>query len=139
MSLYFVDTSALCKRYVFETGSHWVINLTEPRNEHTIVMSQLTLIEVVASLARRQREGAIDPTFFVELQNQFLLHAKKQYTVITLGMKIITLARQLVAKHPLRTLDSLQLASALLAQKQVEMPLIFVSSDQKKITHYCCF
>ncbi len=59
MSSYYLDTSALIKRYLGETGSIWIKNLVDLAAGHVIVVSDLTAVEVFSTLARRRREGTI--------------------------------------------------------------------------------
>lgn len=59
MAVYFFDTSALIKKYVAELGSSWVIEQCEPELDHTITISQATLVEAVAALCRKAREQNI--------------------------------------------------------------------------------
>lgn len=51
--MYFVDTSALLKRYVREVGSQWLQNLVAPASGHIINISRLTKAEITSALARR--------------------------------------------------------------------------------------
>lgn len=53
---YFLDTSAVIKRYVYEIGSGWVTAVCQPSAEHTIIISQATLVEAVAAFCRKARE-----------------------------------------------------------------------------------
>ena len=55
MSDYYLDASALVKRYVNETGSAWVRRLTDPRHGDTVLLAEITLAEVAAALAAKQR------------------------------------------------------------------------------------
>jgi uncharacterized protein len=36
MAVYFVDSSALVKRYIDETGSQWILNLSTPEVDHEL-------------------------------------------------------------------------------------------------------
>jgi predicted nucleic acid-binding protein len=42
VSLYYLDSSALVKRYLTEVGSAWVAALTDPGTENMIILSKLT-------------------------------------------------------------------------------------------------
>ena len=57
--VYFVDTSALVKRYVLEVGSDHIQAITNPTTGNFITISQLTWIEVLSAFSRRQREGSL--------------------------------------------------------------------------------
>lgn len=60
MTSYYVDTSALIKRYL-EVGSSWIKNMADSVSGNVIVVCDLTAVEVFSSLARRRREGTIAP------------------------------------------------------------------------------
>jgi predicted nucleic acid-binding protein len=55
---YYIDASALVKRYTREPGSTWVSQITEPSAQHTILLAEVTLAEVAAALAAKQRAAA---------------------------------------------------------------------------------
>jgi predicted nucleic acid-binding protein len=52
---YFLDASAVVKRYADEAGSAWVRQITDPQAENTILLAEITLAEVTAALAAKQR------------------------------------------------------------------------------------
>jgi predicted nucleic acid-binding protein len=126
---FFVDTSALAKRYLKEPGSAWVLSWIEPPAGNITVISQLTLIEMFAVLARSQRTGLLTLAAASALQNDFLVHIEKEYLVIGLDDSVVLSARSLVLKHPLRTLDAIQLASAMQAVLSLGEPITFISGD----------
>ena len=55
MAAYFLDSSALVKRYAAETGSAWVENLTDPRSGNRIYVAAITHVEVIAAIARKKK------------------------------------------------------------------------------------
>jgi predicted nucleic acid-binding protein len=55
MSVYYFDSSALVKRYCYETGSLWVRHLAAPEQGNSIFTAHITGIEVVAAIARKAR------------------------------------------------------------------------------------
>lgn len=59
MAGYFVDSSALVKRYVHETGSVWLSGLVASAAGNDIYIARITTVEVVAALTRRARGGTI--------------------------------------------------------------------------------
>jgi uncharacterized protein len=126
-----MDTSALAKRYVPEVGSKWVISWIEPQAGHMIFISTLATVEIITALVCRERGGVIPASDRVKLQNDFLLHAQNQYSVINLDDDVLNLARSLLVQHQLRTLDALQLASALQAVKILGIQLTFIGADTR--------
>ena len=55
VAVYFFDSSALVKRYAYETGSDWIVALTEPSASHSLYIARITAVELVSALSRRQR------------------------------------------------------------------------------------
>ncbi len=58
MAVYFLDTSALVKRYVAETGTVWVTSLMVPAAGNLLYLARLTAVEVVSALVRRAAGGS---------------------------------------------------------------------------------
>jgi hypothetical protein len=57
--LVFLDTSAVVKRYVAETGSIWIRALSDPASGHTCRLSALSRVELLAALYRKVRLGTL--------------------------------------------------------------------------------
>ena len=82
MTLYFLDSSAATKRYVVETGTVWVRDLTASTNGHAVAVAQITSVEIISGLARQAREGLISA---IEMQKLRLLvgtHIALEYAII---------------------------------------------------------
>ena len=62
MAVYFVDSSALVKRYISETGSRWVLSLFDPVLNNDVLIAAITGVEIVAAITRRARGGSISAT-----------------------------------------------------------------------------
>lgn len=135
MRQYFFDSSALIKRYVAEQGTTWVRSTTTPGTANTIVVAEVTQIEVFSGLARRRREGFLRPRSVQALRLMLERHIKREYVVVGLSNLILGRALDLLDTYPLRAYDSIQLASALevkrqLAETNLELSK-FVSADMR--------
>lgn len=124
---YYLDTSALFKRYVSEKGSQTVNNLF--RQGAAIFISEITLCEVIANLRRLvDIDKIIKEDEFEDLRATFLGDIGDEVIdVIELTSSIILQSLEICSKQYVTPLDALQLASAL---SLLEKP-IFVCSDQK--------
>lgn len=120
MAVYFFDSSALVKRYAQETGSEWILALTEPAAGHSLYIARITAVEVVSALTRRQRGGSVSETDASTAMAAFRYDLSHQYRVIEITPTIITQAMQLAETHGLRGYDAVQLAAALIVQKMRE-------------------
>ncbi|HLH61574.1 MAG TPA: type II toxin-antitoxin system VapC family toxin [Ktedonobacteraceae bacterium] len=142
MTIFFFDTSALVKRYVAESGSSWVRAQCRPEAGHTIIISQATLVEVVATFCRKARELNINQSINVDDRDRypdlFRQDVRKQYNVARVTTAIYTLAGDLCRVHGLCAYDAVQLACALearnkLAALEISL-LIFVSADMELLS-----
>jgi hypothetical protein len=50
VAAYFLDTSTILKRYVQETGTQWVQQISAPAAGHSLVIAGITLAEAVAAI-----------------------------------------------------------------------------------------
>ena len=130
MSVFYMDTSAIAKHYIAEVGSKWIQSLIDPISGHSIIVSELTLVEFVSVLARRQREKTMTANDAAQYEAQFLYDYKSQYTPVLLSTKIVSQAAQLTKRHVLRALDAIHLASALEIGQRTGTYPIFVTADK---------
>jgi len=117
MSFYFLDTSAFVKRYHIEAGSSRLSTiLAEPNATHFI--SRLGLVEAISAFALKVRAGQIQPTdFFAYRKRLFADVQGRTINVVRVRVAQFEQADRLLRDHgmtmKLRTLDSLQIATAL--------------------------
>lgn len=138
MSVYFLDSSALLKRYITETGTTWIQGITLRSANNEIFIAQITLVEMVTALARRKREKSISARTAQAARLLMDRHARRELFVIPLSGSVIKRAQDLTDSHPLRAYDAVQLASALEANGRLvaasQPPLIFVCADNRLLT-----
>lgn len=48
MTAYFLDSSALVKRYVSETGSAWIQQIADPLTGNELLIAQITWVDALA-------------------------------------------------------------------------------------------
>jgi len=115
VAVYAVDSSALVKRYVRESGTAWVRGLTDPAAGHTLYIAGITGVEVVSALT------------------QFRHDFGRQYQTVDLTPRLIALAMALAETHALRGYDAVQCAVAVeihRARQARGMPVLtLVSAD----------
>ena len=59
MTTCYLDSSALSKRYVEETGTPWLRGILAPAAGNAVVTARITMVELHSALARRLREGSV--------------------------------------------------------------------------------
>jgi hypothetical protein len=126
--IWFVDTSALAKRYVNEPGNHW---LRSEVAQHHVLLAQITSVEMMAALGRRFRQGQISQFALYQARRRFLTNrAQSQYQIVDLSAAIVEEAMRLVVVYDVRAYDAVQLAAALFVAKGVDRNrFVFVTAD----------
>lgn len=135
MSAYFLDTSALVKRYVDETGSVWLRAIVDRALSPFLVISQLLVVEVYSALNRRSREGTISQGDYTRTKHTFQGDCQNEYNLIPMNEAIVDLACDLLERHPLRASDAIHLATALTSNRLLSahgLPtLTFLCADDR--------
>lgn len=138
MTAYFFDSSALVKRYIIETGSAWIRQITVPQTGNLIFVVRITWVEVRSTFARRQREGSLTLGTLTRLVQTLRSDFNTQYQVIELDSTIAETAGLLVSQHPLRAYDAVQLASLLRIQAAFAQTssnqLVFLCADNRLLS-----
>lgn len=135
MAIYFVDSSALVKRYISETGSKWVLGLFAPALDNEIFIAAITGVEIVAALTRRMRSGSISAADATLVCNQFRNDLQTDYQSVEITEAVINSGMILAETRDLRGYDAVQLAAGYAVNSLCIAnglpPAIFVSSDNE--------
>ncbi|MEX0804736.1 MAG: type II toxin-antitoxin system VapC family toxin [Candidatus Binatia bacterium] len=131
--IYFLDTSALAKRYLTEKGSIRVRRLLESQAD-VFYQTFLTPLEIASALYRRLKAREIEPEELTLLLQAYVTHSHQDYLLVPYSDPLMERASALVARHVLRALDAIQFASALELRDKLpvdELPLYFLSADDR--------
>ncbi|TAN42584.1 MAG: PIN domain-containing protein [Nitrospirae bacterium] len=109
MPLYFLDTSALVKRYHLEKGSDAVNRLfADPEN--VFAVADIAMPEFTSAFTRKLHAGDILEKDLHACLSEFSKDALLRFWIIDLERSHVSKSISLIIKHNLRTLDSLQLS-----------------------------
>jgi uncharacterized protein len=135
VTIYYVDSSAIVKFYIAESGSEWVRDLFISPATEVLYTTILSRIEVVAALARRMRTGELVKQSFEVQSTQFEEDFSDFFTPLSVSENILNVASQLLRKHNLRGYDALQFASAAEMNRLLSTSgisgLVFISADDQ--------
>ncbi|NJN94737.1 MAG: type II toxin-antitoxin system VapC family toxin [Anaerolineales bacterium] len=134
MNFLYFDSSALVKRYLTEIGSTWILARTDLVAGTTIVVSEITRVEVAAAFAARHRaSGGISRQERDDALNLLLRHFDTEYQIASLDRVTISRAVNLTQTYRLRGYDAIQLATALATNQALTaagLPgLTFIAAD----------
>ena len=129
----YLDSSALVKRYLVETGTPWVQAWCDDPAE-TIAVAEIGLVEIAAAFAGKLRGAYITPAQYQGARIDLTTDAQDEYVLVTISRAVVDEAIELTARHRLRGYDAVHLACALtlnraLVARQLA-PLVFVSADE---------
>lgn len=106
----YLDSSALIKRYIHESGSEKVFNLCAKADQ--LVLSALCMPEIISAFRRLWREKKMSEDIYRLLKND-LKEDIQEAVVVDLHPEIIMASVECVEKQPVGTLDAIHLATAL--------------------------
>jgi uncharacterized protein len=113
MATYFLDSSAVVKRYFPEPGHAWIVSLCDTAQGHDLYIAQTALVEVVAAICRRERKQSIRLAERDTLITLFREDSKESYNIWPVDTDLYNAAGDLCRSHRLRAYDAVQLACAL--------------------------
>ena len=117
MAVFFCDSSAVVKRYVAETGSAWLAQTTDPKN-NSVYVARITFVEVISAISRRERGKHISAIDADNARLQFEADYLNEFQKVEISENLISNAAKLAKKHALRGYDAVQLAAALETEKE---------------------
>ena len=120
----FLDTSALAKRYVNESGTESL--LTYCQKAEVILISVLTTVEMISTLTRCRRENRLSRRQYLRLKQEFAKDLEEMH-VVNLSDSVISLSIKCLENNPSKTLDSVQVACAVDADVD-----LFLTSDKQQ-------
>jgi predicted nucleic acid-binding protein len=134
MAAIFLDTSALVRRYFQpEPGANRVREVCASSRRNVLVVARLAAVEIAAALSRRIREGTLTTAGRDRRWRLFEVDWFDQYDAVASTDEIYRAAEQLVFRYPLKTLDAIQVASALaVAPRLGRAPLQFWTADRQQ-------
>jgi uncharacterized protein len=137
MAVYYLDTSALVKRYALEPGTTWIIGLTDRSARHDLYTARVTGPEMIAAIFRKVRTGELGLSAAVRAAADFKSDWEQQYQLVEISAAVSESAMLLAEKYGLRGYDAVHLAAA--AELQMVRnamrlpPLTFVSADEDQL------
>jgi predicted nucleic acid-binding protein len=129
LTLYFLESSALAKLFVEESGSQRMIALVEPLAQAQKLVSSLGTIEVHSAIRRRERASELSPADAADavgiLTSEIALMTEQPFNPF-----VVETAKRMLDDYALRALDAIQLGSCWVARAASGITdVVFVASD----------
>lgn len=125
----YYDTSAIVKRYVFESGSADLVPLID--GDAPAVTGAASGAEVCAAIAKAVRVGRLDEQVGYHALSDFIADWAKGYTVISVDGVLAERAGRLAWTLGLRGYDAVHLAAGMAAAEVAADALTIVTYDRE--------
>ncbi len=127
MSSQFYDSSAFAKLFIDEDGTQAMLNLYRLAAFRSV--SRIAFLEVGSAIRRRELSGDLQPDQVAKARS-LLLAEMDRLLVVSVTDNVIALAQSIMDRQTLRSLDAIQLASALSVSADTSS-FTFISSDSR--------
>ena len=125
---YFLDTSAVVKRYKSEVGSEIVQRIYEELAS-TLIVSAITLAETYAALYRHSRQNRLSPSDLANAVDGVTADIESgRLHVVDITSQHVARSRHLIAEYHLSSHDALILAAAI---DLSPFEIVFVCADTR--------
>ncbi len=135
MAVYYLDSSALLKRYRTEQGTQvldYLFALKRP--EELVVTSYLTSLEVEAVFARALKGRLLDREAYKVLVGRLADDLSQSIVAQPVSNFVVSDSIELVRRHALKAADAIHLATASRVRQAAAMETIFVTSDKELLS-----
>ena len=117
MPLYYLDSSALVKKYRTELGTNTIAELfSDKRDNEILLTSHLTVVEITSVATRLRRGGSLAGGAYGTLLASLLWDVSLEMELRPISDSVIFKAVRLTMDFPLRAPDAIHLATALEAR-----------------------
>lgn len=127
----FWDASALVPLFQLEVQTPRASDLLS--KDPDVIVWVLTRVELMSAIARRRREEPQSGGQWLAARRK-IIESSRKWIEITMIETVREQAERVVAAHPLRSADALQLGAALVAAGGSPATLQFVTLDQRLAT-----
>ncbi len=133
MAVYYLETSALLKRYRAEKGTELLDELFNHKTESEVfTTSYFTVLEVTSVATRLLRAGNINRRAHQQLLGDFALDMRQLIMSQPVSQGALNQAVNLITGYALRAPDALQLATAIVLRSSVpNQPFYFLCTDAR--------
>ncbi|MBE0478723.1 type II toxin-antitoxin system VapC family toxin [Candidatus Aerophobetes bacterium] len=136
MAVFYLDTSALVKRYRTEEGTDFIDKLFEKieKSEDRLATSFFSALEFISALRRLLKGEQITQEAFFDSTARFVADLEKCFIISSVDDTAVSNSVSLIIKHAIKTADSIQLSSVLHLKEVLEESkekLLFVVDDEE--------
>ena len=133
MAIFLLDSNAIVKYYVAESGTTWVRQIVNSA-VNTSVICEISIAEVAAALAQIRRSKRFGRTFMQDAYARFRTDMQQlRFISHPTDLPTIDLAAQLAFRRQLKGYDAIQVATSLQVKIMFKTNVTFISGDEQAL------
>lgn len=125
----YLDTSALVKLYIEETGTERVLAAVDAAEGAQVIITDISRVESRSAIRRRERASDVSGTEANQVLKQIERDVSSFFLVQPTSSALLEEALRLIDRYPLRAYDAVQLAGCLIVRDSLSGPVTFVCAD----------
>ena len=125
----YLDTSALVKLYIEETGTARVLAAVDAAEGAQVIITDISRVESRSAIRRRERASDVSGTEANQILKQIERDVSSFFLVQPTSSALLEEALRLIDRYPLRAYDAVQLAGCLVVRDSLSGPVTFVCAD----------
>jgi len=130
--IYYLDTSALVKRYKTEQGSETINELFNGKSpDEVFVCSQFAAVEIEATLSRALKAKLLNRRAYAAILGRLAEDLSETIMMHPVSSAVLSHATELARRYALRAGDAVHMATALRVRRAALMGIIIVASDDE--------
>lgn len=138
MAIYYLETSALLKRYRTEKGTDVLDELFEEKQESEVfTTSYFTILEVTSVATRLLKADSISRRSYYQILGDLSQDARQLLALQPVSDVVLSDALSLITDHALRAPDAVQLATALIIRSSVPSEAAYFICTDAKLLGAC--
>ena len=133
MPVYYLDTSAVIKLYIYEHGTEVMDRLLdEAGSNDSLYTSWLTMLEFTSVISRLAKGDRLEADDAASILGRFRQQIEDSLLLWPIDTSVLTAALSIISRHALRSPDAIHLATASLIFRQApQEQRLLVSSDRE--------
>ncbi len=134
MAIFYLETSALLKRYRTEEGTQVIQDLIEAKHEgESLITSYFTVLEIVSVTTRLLRARTLTKRLYHRMVGDVERDATESIILQPASDAVLSAAIKQSMTYGLRAPDAIHLATALRVNAAIDEPFYFLCADNKLI------
>ena len=125
----YFDTSILVKSYINEPGSSQARSLLR---RYKCLTSDISRVEAMSAISNRLGLEQLTKRAFEAISAR-MVSDRRRWEIVLVSDAVLDRAEEVIRISPIKALDAIHIASALVFKADSRVPILFISADQRQL------